>query len=57
MGVESEILKLEDDTMILCVPCSEKLVESLDKIENQKREFGVTAIKVSLITLEQVVLK
>lgn len=57
LGVQSELLKLEDETMTLCCPCSEKLFESLDRIENQKREFGVISVKVSLITLEQVVLK
>ena len=57
LGKETQLLRLEDEIMVLCVPYRDKLAESLDEIENRKRELGVIGINVSLITLEQVFLK
>ncbi|XP_033225197.1 phospholipid-transporting ATPase ABCA1-like isoform X2 [Belonocnema kinseyi] len=57
LSEETELLRLEDETMVICVPYTDQLAESLDEIESKKRDLGVTAINVSLVTLEQVFLK
>ncbi|XP_033225198.1 ATP-binding cassette sub-family A member 17-like isoform X3 [Belonocnema kinseyi] len=56
LSEETELLRLEDETMVICVPYTDQLAESLDEIESKKRDLGVTAINVSLVTLEQVFL-
>ncbi|KAK2576776.1 hypothetical protein KPH14_005420 [Odynerus spinipes] len=48
---------IDNDKIILNVPFTEALPDSLDQIESQKKALGVTGINVSLITLEQVFLK
>ncbi|KAI4504278.1 hypothetical protein M0802_000749 [Mischocyttarus mexicanus] len=47
----------ENEKVILSVPYTEALPDSLDQIEREKKTLGVTGIDVSLITLEQVFLK
>jgi len=39
------------------VPYTDSLPQSLDKVESEKKNLGITGISVSLITLEQVFLK
>ncbi|XP_015178503.1 PREDICTED: ATP-binding cassette sub-family A member 1-like [Polistes dominula] len=50
-------INIENDKIILSVPYTENLPDSLDQIEREKKTLGVTGINVSLITLEQVFLK
>ncbi|XP_029158875.1 LOW QUALITY PROTEIN: retinal-specific ATP-binding cassette transporter-like [Nylanderia fulva] len=50
-------LCVDTEKIILNVPYTDSLPQSLDKVESQKKELGVTGISVSLITLEQVFLK
>lgn len=47
----------EDGKVILSVPYSDRLPETLDNVESMKSSLGITGISVSLITLEQVFLK
>ncbi|KMR04580.1 atp-binding cassette sub-family a member 3 [Lasius niger] len=50
-------LCIDTEKIILNVPYTDSLPQSLDKVESQKKKLGVTGISVSLITLEQVFLK
>lgn len=50
-------LSIDSEKMVLNVPYTESLPQSLDKLESEKKKLGVTGISVSLITLEQVFLK
>ncbi|XP_076644769.1 phospholipid-transporting ATPase ABCA3 [Halictus rubicundus] len=50
-------MSVDSEKIVLSIPYSETLPESLDNVENQKKNLGVTGISVSLITLEEVFLK
>ncbi|KAL0101171.1 hypothetical protein PUN28_018788 [Cardiocondyla obscurior] len=50
-------LSLDKEKIVLNVPYTDSLPQSLDKVESEKNKLGVTGISVSLITLEQVFLK
>ncbi|XP_011644080.1 retinal-specific ATP-binding cassette transporter-like [Pogonomyrmex barbatus] len=50
-------LSVDSEKIVLNVPFTDSLPQSLDKVENEKKKLGVTGISVSLITLEQVFLK
>ncbi|XP_076238688.1 ATP-binding cassette sub-family A member 17 isoform X2 [Calliopsis andreniformis] len=50
-------LHVDKEKILLSVPHTEILPESLDKVESQKTNLGVTGISVSLITLEEIFLK
>ncbi|XP_011879850.1 PREDICTED: retinal-specific ATP-binding cassette transporter-like [Vollenhovia emeryi] len=50
-------LCVDTEKIILNVPFTDSLPPSLDKVESEKKQLGVTGISVSLITLEQVFLK
>lgn len=50
-------VSVDSEKIVLSVPNTETLPQTLDKIENQKKKLGVTGISVSLITLEEVFLK
>jgi ATP-binding cassette subfamily A (ABC1) protein 3 len=52
-----QILNIDGGKIVLSIPYSHELPDSLDKMELKKKEFGVTGMSVSLITLEQVFLK
>ena len=57
MDPQSEILNADGSKVVLSIPYTPELPDSLDKIETNKKELGVTGMSVSLITLEQVFLK
>lgn len=50
-------INVDSEKIVLSVPNTETLPQSLDNVENQKKNLGVTGISVSLITLEEVFLK
>nr|XP_033321242.1 retinal-specific phospholipid-transporting ATPase ABCA4-like isoform X1 [Megalopta genalis] len=50
-------VNVDSEKIVLSVPSTETLPESLDNVESQKKNLGVTGISVSLITLEEVFLK
>ncbi|XP_018306221.1 ATP-binding cassette sub-family A member 1 [Mycetomoellerius zeteki] len=50
-------LSIDSEKIVLNVPYTDSLPQSLDKVESEKKKLGVTGISVSLITLEQVFLK
>ncbi|XP_078049321.1 phospholipid-transporting ATPase ABCA3 isoform X2 [Augochlora pura] len=50
-------VNVDSEKIVLSVPYSETLPKSLDNVESQKQNLGVTGISVSLITLEEVFLK
>ncbi|XP_011050473.1 PREDICTED: ATP-binding cassette sub-family A member 1-like isoform X1 [Acromyrmex echinatior] len=50
-------LSVDSEKIVLNVPYTDSLSQSLDKVESEKKQLGVTGISVSLITLEQVFLK
>ncbi|KZC13655.1 PREDICTED: ATP-binding cassette sub-family A member 1-like [Dufourea novaeangliae] len=50
-------VSVDSEKIVLSVPNTTNLPESLDSVENQKQDLGVTGISVSLITLEEVYLK
>lgn len=50
-------INIDNEKIVLSVPNTETLPQSLDNVENQKKNLGVTGISVSLITLEEVFLK
>lgn len=50
-------LSVDNEKIVLNVPYTDSLPQTLDKVENEKKNLGVTGISVSLITLEQVFLK
>ncbi|XP_039306683.1 retinal-specific phospholipid-transporting ATPase ABCA4 isoform X2 [Solenopsis invicta] len=56
---ESKIqqLSVDNEKIVLNIPYTDSLPQSLDKVESEKKKLGVTGISVSLITLEQVYLK
>ncbi|XP_066601076.1 phospholipid-transporting ATPase ABCA3-like [Prorops nasuta] len=53
---DTEQVSANSEKIILSAPYSESLPKSLDRIEAEKRELGITGISVSMITLEQVFL-
>jgi len=55
--MRTEQLSVDSEKIVLSVPYTDSLPESLDKVESEKKNLGVTGISVSLITLEQVFLK
>lgn len=55
--MKTQQLCVDTEKIILNVPYTDSLPQSLDKVESQKKKLGVTGISVSLITLEQVFLK
>ena len=52
-----QIINIDGGKIVLSVPYTPELPDSLDKMELRKKQLGVTGISVSLITLEQVFLK
>lgn len=54
---ESEVIGINHEKIILSVPDNDELPDSLDKIELNKEELGVTGINVSNFTLEKVYLE
>lgn len=50
-------MNVDSEKIVLSVPHTETLPQSLDNVENEKKSLGVTGIGVSLITLEEVFLK
>ncbi|XP_018365508.1 PREDICTED: retinal-specific ATP-binding cassette transporter-like [Trachymyrmex cornetzi] len=50
-------LSVDSEKIVLNVPYTDSLPQSLDKVESERKQLGVTGISVSLITLEQVFLK
>lgn len=50
-------LSIESEKIVLSIPYTNSLPQSLDSVEKEKKKLGVTGISVSLITLEQVFLK
>lgn len=50
-------LSTDSNKIVLSVPNTDTLPQSLDNIESHKKDLGVTGISVSLITLEEVFLK
>ncbi|KAG7200279.1 hypothetical protein KM043_017746 [Ampulex compressa] len=50
-------ISVDSEKIILSIPYSDSLPQSLDKVESQKKKLGITGISVSLITLEEVFLK
>ncbi|KOC60391.1 ABC transporter A family member 6 [Habropoda laboriosa] len=50
-------ISVDNEKIVLSVPNTETLPQSLDKVEIEKKNLGVTGISVSLITLEEVFLK
>lgn len=57
LDVRGQILNVDGGKIVLSIPYSQELPDSLDKMELKKKEFGITGMSVSLITLEQVFLK
>lgn len=53
----TEQLSIDTEKIVLNVPYTDSLSQSLDSVESQKKKLGITGISVSLITLEQVFLK
>ncbi|XP_008205027.1 phospholipid-transporting ATPase ABCA1 [Nasonia vitripennis] len=53
----STIVNADGSTIQLSIPNTPELPDSLDKLESNKSELGITGMSVSLITLEQVFLK
>ncbi|XP_067203645.1 ATP-binding cassette sub-family A member 17-like isoform X1 [Linepithema humile] len=56
-NAQTQQLSVDSEKIILNVPYNDDLPQSLDKVESQKKNLGITGISVSLITLEQVFLK
>ncbi|KAK9310741.1 hypothetical protein QLX08_000052 [Tetragonisca angustula] len=54
---KTQQITVDSEKIVLSVPNTETLPETLDKVENQKKNLGVTGISVSLITLEEVFLR
>jgi len=50
-------LSVDSEKIVLNVPYTDSLPQSLDKVESEKKKLGITGISVSLITLEQVFLE
>ncbi|OAD58503.1 ATP-binding cassette sub-family A member 3 [Eufriesea mexicana] len=50
-------ISVDSKKIVLSVPNTETLPLSLDKVDSQKNNLGITGISVSLITLEEVFLK
>ncbi|KAK0162596.1 hypothetical protein PV327_006362 [Microctonus hyperodae] len=57
IGIIAHILSQDDGKIILALPPAESLPMALDKLENSKKNLGITGISVSIITLEQVFLR
>ncbi|XP_014231053.1 ATP-binding cassette sub-family A member 3-like isoform X1 [Trichogramma pretiosum] len=57
LDARGQILNLDGGKLVLSIPYTPELPDSLDKMEKKKKELGVTGMSVSLITLEQVFLK
>lgn len=54
---EGVIVSKESSKMTVSMPNSSELPDSLDNLEEKKKELGVSGFSVSLISLEQVFLK
>ncbi|KAJ8686324.1 hypothetical protein QAD02_022118 [Eretmocerus hayati] len=52
-----QILNMDGGKLVLSIPYSLELPDSLDTLELKKKDLGITGMSVSLITLEQVFLK
>ena len=52
-----QIVNIDGGKIVLSIPHTLDLPDSLDRMEINKKELGVTGMSVSLITLEQVFLK
>lgn len=50
-------LSVDSEKIVLNIPYTDSLPQSLDSVESEKKKLGITGISVSLITLEQVFLK
>ena len=53
----AEIISNDGSKIVLVIPHDSELPDKLDNIESKKKEFGITGMSVSLITMEQVFLK
>ncbi|XP_012272935.1 ATP-binding cassette sub-family A member 1 [Orussus abietinus] len=56
-GPNVETRSFDSRKMMLSVPFNDSLPETLDQLESRKKEFGITGISVSVITLEEVFLE
>ncbi|XP_014205590.1 ATP-binding cassette sub-family A member 1-like [Copidosoma floridanum] len=56
-STNGQILNVDGGKVVLSIPYTPELPDSLDKMESKKKDFGITGMSVSLITLEQVFLK
>ncbi|KAJ8686326.1 hypothetical protein QAD02_022120 [Eretmocerus hayati] len=52
-----KIVNESSGKIVLCLPNTPDLPDSLDKLELKKKELGITGLSVSLISLEQVFLR
>ncbi|KAF7990499.1 hypothetical protein HCN44_000304 [Aphidius gifuensis] len=57
IGEDVKTLNRRNDSIVLAIPNSELLPETLDKLEFSKKKLGITGISVSIMTLEQVFVK
>ncbi|XP_044010225.1 phospholipid-transporting ATPase ABCA3-like [Aphidius gifuensis] len=57
IGEDVKTLNQRNDSIVLAIPNSESLPETLDKLELSKKKLGITGISASIITLEQVFVK
>ncbi|KAK0158992.1 hypothetical protein PV328_009925 [Microctonus aethiopoides] len=57
IGITAHILSQDDGKIILALPPAESLPIALDRLENSKKNLGITGMSVSIITLEQVFLR
>ncbi|XP_058807246.1 phospholipid-transporting ATPase ABCA1-like isoform X2 [Phymastichus coffea] len=57
LDTRSQILNVDGGKIVLSIPYTPELPDSLDRMEMKKKELGITGMSVSLITLEQVFLK
>lgn len=57
LDTQTEVISDDHGKMVLSIPYNDDLPDTLDKIEAQKKELGITGMSVSIITLEKVFLK
>ncbi|KAF7990497.1 hypothetical protein HCN44_000302 [Aphidius gifuensis] len=57
IGEDVKTLNQRNDSIVLAIPNSESLPETLDKLEFSKKKLGITGISASIITLEQIFVK
>lgn len=57
LNTNAQLIDVDGGRMIFSVSLTSQLPDNLDKLEERKKELGITGISVSLITLEQVFLK